>query len=99
MEARSEPSTTPCFVRGHKVTIVTNNLFLRGQPNKKLRDRHLGPLTVEEHIGKHNYRLKFPAIETIRLHPLYHINNLRPCSTASLRSAVPVTTPNGLLGY
>jgi hypothetical protein len=30
MQARSEPSTIPHFVRGDKVTIVTNNLFLRG---------------------------------------------------------------------
>jgi hypothetical protein len=41
MQARSENSTAPHFVRGGKVTIVTKNLFLRGEPNKKLRDRQL----------------------------------------------------------
>jgi hypothetical protein len=26
---------------------------------------------------------------TLRLHPVFHVNNLRPCSTTSLRQAVP----------
>jgi hypothetical protein len=75
------------------VTIVTKNLFLRGQPNMKLRDRPLGAFKVEEQIGKHSYRLKMPT--TKRLHPVFHVNNLRSCSTASLRQAVPVTAPEG----
>ena len=75
------------------MSVVTANLFLRGQPNKKIRDRQLGPFSVEEQIGKHSYRLKLPA--TVRLHPVFHVNNLRPCSTALLRPAVPVTVPEG----
>jgi hypothetical protein len=35
MHARTEPSTTPHFARGDKVSVVTTNLFLRGQPNRK----------------------------------------------------------------
>jgi hypothetical protein len=75
------------------VSVVTSNLFLRGQPNRKLRDRQLGPFTVEEQIGKHIYILKLPA--TIRLRLVSHVNNLRPCSTAPLRPAVPVIVPEG----
>jgi hypothetical protein len=57
-------------------------------------DRQLGPFTMEEQIGKHNYRLKLPAI--VRLHHVFHMNNLRPCSTAPLlRPAVPVTFHEG----
>jgi hypothetical protein len=90
MQARSEPSTAPHFVRGDKVTIVTKNILLRGHFYMKLRDRELGPFTFEEHsIGKHNYILKLPA--TMRLNPMFHVNNLRPCSTASLGHVVPVT--------
>jgi transposase InsO family protein len=48
MQARTEPSTTPHLVIGDKVSVVTTNLFLRGQPNRKLRDRQLGPFTMEE---------------------------------------------------
>jgi hypothetical protein len=70
MQARSDPSTAPHFVRGDKVTVVTKNILLHGQPNMKLCDRHVGPFTFEEQIGKYNYILK--------LHPVFHVNNLRP---------------------
>jgi hypothetical protein len=53
MQARSKPSTAPHFVCGDKVRVVTKSLFLRGQRNRKLRDRQLGPFTIEEQIGKH----------------------------------------------
>jgi hypothetical protein len=93
MQARTVPSTTPHFVREDKVSVVTTNLFLRGQPNKKLRDRQIGPFIVEEQIGKHIYILILPA--TVLLHLVFHVNNLRPCSTAPLRPAVPVIVPEG----
>jgi hypothetical protein len=59
----------------------------------KLRDRHLGPFRVEEEIGKHSYRLKFPA--TVRLHIMFRMNNQRPCSIASLRPPLPLNVPEG----
>jgi hypothetical protein len=52
MQTRLEPSTAPHLVRRDKVTIATNNLFLRGQPTMKLRDRRLRPFTMEGKIGK-----------------------------------------------
>jgi hypothetical protein len=93
MQARTKPSTAPHFVKVDKVSIVTTNIFLRGQPNRKLRDIQLGPFTVEEQIGKHIYRLKLPA--TVRLQLVFHVNNLRPCSTVPLRSGVPVIVREG----
>jgi hypothetical protein len=74
MQARTEPSTTPHFVTRDKVSVIPANLFLRGQSNTKLRDRQLVPFTLEEQIGKHNYILKLPAI--VRLHHVFHVNNL-----------------------
>jgi hypothetical protein len=91
MQARSEPSTVPHFVRGDKFTFVTKNLFMIGQLNRKLRDRQLGPFTIEQHIWEHSNGLKLPT--TNRLHPGLHVNNLRPISTFSLRHVVPLTTP------
>jgi hypothetical protein len=44
----------------------------------KLRDRELGPFTVKDQIGKHNYMLKLLAIA--RLQSALHVNILRPCS-------------------
>jgi hypothetical protein len=93
MQARTEPSTAPHFARGDKVLVVTTNLFLRGQPNRKVGDKQLGPFTVEEQIGKHIYRLKLPT--KVRLHNVFHVNNLRPCSTSPLRPAVPVIVLEG----
>jgi hypothetical protein len=86
MHARTKPSTTSHFVRGDKVLVVTTNLFLRGQPNTKVKDIQLGLFSVEEQIGKHIYILKLPA--TVRLHHVFHVNNLRPCSTAPLGPGV-----------
>jgi hypothetical protein len=93
MHARKESSAAPHFVKRDKVSFITANLFLRGQPNSKLRDMQLGPFTMKEQIGKHIYRLKLPA--TIRLHHVFHVNNLRPRFTVPLRPAVPVTVPEG----
>jgi hypothetical protein len=76
MQARTKPPTTPHIVNVDKVSVITTNLFLRGQPNNKLRDRHLGPFTVEEQIGKHIYILRLLA--TLRFHHVFHVNNLRP---------------------
>jgi hypothetical protein len=59
----------------------------------KLRERQLRPFTFEEQIGKHNYKLKLPT--TVRLHSVFHGNNLSSCSRASLRPCVPVTVPEG----
>jgi reverse gyrase len=54
MQARTKPSIAPHFAKGDKVLVVTTNLFLRGQPIRKLRDRQLDPFSVEEQIGKHS---------------------------------------------
>jgi hypothetical protein len=50
-QARTEPFTTPHFARGDKVSVVTSNLFLRGQPNRKLRDRQFGPFQWRSKLG------------------------------------------------
>jgi hypothetical protein len=66
---------------------------MRGQPNRKPQSRQLGHFTVEEYIGKHIYRMKLLA--TVRLHLVFHVNNLRPCSTASLRPSITFITQEG----
>lgn len=78
---------------GDKAMIITKRLFLRGQANTKLKDRHIGPFEIIEKIGEHSYRLKLPP--AVRLHPVFHINNLRPCETAPLRPTQPIVTGSG----
>jgi hypothetical protein len=89
----SDPLTAPHFVRRDKVIIITKNIFLRGQPNRKLRDRQLGVFIIKQRIEKDSYGLKLPA--RVRLHSMLYVNNPQPCSTSSLRHVVHVTTPNG----
>jgi hypothetical protein len=90
MQARTKPPIAPYFIRGDKVTVVTNNLCLRGQPNRKIRDGELGHFSVEVQIGKHYHKLRVPTI--FRSHLVFHVNNTRPCSTTSLRLVVSTTT-------
>jgi hypothetical protein len=69
MQARLKPSTAPHFVRGHEMTVVTKNIFLRGQPNMKLRYRHLGPSLVEDLIAKHSLFFQTTVTRDISLTP------------------------------
>jgi hypothetical protein len=55
MQTRTEPSTTPHFVRGDKVTIFTKSLCFQVQLDRKRRDRQQGPFTIEDEIGKQRY--------------------------------------------
>jgi hypothetical protein len=89
MQARTKSSRAKHFAKGDKVSVVTTNLFLRGQMNMKLQDIHLEPFIVEDQIGKHSHKLKILA--KLRLHLVLSVNNLRPCSTTPLRPYVPVT--------
>jgi hypothetical protein len=51
MQSCSEPSTSPHFVRVNKVSAVTMNLFMRGQPNRKVHDLQHGPFTMMSILG------------------------------------------------
>jgi hypothetical protein len=46
---------------------------------------------VLENIGANIYIFEVPF--TVGLHVVFHVNNLRPCPTATLRPYVPVTAP------
>jgi hypothetical protein len=59
MQAYSEQSTALHPVQGDNVRVVTKNLFLRGQPNRKLRNRQFGPFTIEEQIGVTQLHIEF----------------------------------------
>jgi hypothetical protein len=52
MQARTKLSTAPHFVRGDKVSVVTANLFLRGQPNWKLKDIQLERVHWRSKLGE-----------------------------------------------
>jgi hypothetical protein len=89
VENRRQPHTSSEKTK----CLLSQRTFSYVGSNKKLSVRQLGPFTLEDQIGKHIYILKLPM--NIRLHPVFHVNNLRPCSTTSLRHVVPLTVPKG----
>jgi hypothetical protein len=67
MQARSKPSTATHFIQGDNVIDVTNHLFLRGQPNMKMRDQKHGPFEMEEQIGKTQLQIEPSTDSTLTL--------------------------------
>jgi hypothetical protein len=58
-----------------------------------MRDRQVRSFTYEEQLEKHNYI--YELLTAVRLHPVFHVNNLTPYSTTFLSHDVPRTTPEG----
>jgi hypothetical protein len=89
MQTRFQSSTARQFQPGDKVSVISKGLFLRGQLNLKLKDRHLGPFLVLEEIGANIYISELASI--VRLHPVFYVTIRCPCPTATLRPYVRVT--------
>jgi hypothetical protein len=90
MQARSQPSIAPIFRQSDKLSIVSKRLFLRGQQNRKLKDRYL---LVLEKIGIGSYKIGLPY--NVYVHPVLHVNNLHISPTTILRPSLLVTTTEG----
>jgi hypothetical protein len=59
---------------------------------RKLKGMQLRPFAVIHKIGANNYILELSC--SVRLHPVFHANNLRMCPTATLRPLFIVSTPD-----
>ena len=49
------------------------------RPRKKLDWKNLGPFTVKRVVSAYAYELVLPP--TIRIHPVFHVNLLRPAAS------------------
>jgi hypothetical protein len=74
----------PDLKRGEKVFLLQRNIKTK-RPSQKLDHLKLGPFTIEEKIGRVNYRLRLPK-NMHRIHPVFHISLLEPAPKNALVS-------------
>jgi hypothetical protein len=78
-------------VRNRRLHDSFNQQVTRLRLLRKLKGMQLTPLTVIHKIGANNYMLELSC--SVRLHSVFHANNLRPCLIATLRPSFIVSTP------
>jgi hypothetical protein len=63
------------FSLGDKVMLDTSNINIRNQPNKKFKQRFLGPYPIVKVISPVSYELQLPG--SMQIHPVFHISKLK----------------------
>jgi hypothetical protein len=66
---------------GQEVWLDARNIKT-ARPQKKLDWKLLGPFKIIEVVSPYAYRLELPA--SMRIHPVFHVNLLRPAATDPL---------------
>jgi Integrase core domain. len=80
-QAARRSTPTPVFQPGSMVYLSTKGLNIRSQNCQKLKDRFIGPYKVLQTVGKTSYKLQLP--KGFRLHPVFHVDNLKPAKSDS----------------
>ena len=80
-QAARRSTPTPVFQPGSMVYLSTKGLNIRSQNCQKLKDRFIGPYKVLQTVGKTSYKLQLP--KGFRLHPVFHVDNLKPANSDS----------------
>ena len=76
--ANRHRGTAPQYREGDLVWLDTWNLFTK-QPCQKLENRHARPYPVKKVVSTYAIELVLP--EDIRVHPIFHVNLLKPVAT------------------
>ena len=76
---RRQPA--PKFSVGQEVWLDARNLKTL-RPKKKLDWKFLGPYRITRVVSPYAYRLELPA--SMKIHPVFHVNLLRPAATDPL---------------
>ncbi|KAL4384307.1 hypothetical protein GQ457_15G015210 [Hibiscus cannabinus] len=63
-------------------------ISLRLRRQQKLSPRYFGPYEIEKRVGAVAYKLKLP--ETCRIHPVFHVSQLKPCRGQPLHQITPL---------
>lgn len=53
----------------------TSNLIIRNQPNKKFKQKYLGPYPIVKVLSPVSYELQLPG--TMQIYPVFHISKLK----------------------
>uniref|UniRef100_A0AAQ5Y7J2 Integrase catalytic domain-containing protein n=1 Tax=Amphiprion ocellaris TaxID=80972 RepID=A0AAQ5Y7J2_AMPOC len=89
-QANRHRSAAPVYSAGQRVWLRAKDLPLRVEA-KKLAPRFVGPFEVEAIINPCAVRLKLPR--SMRVHPTFHVSQLKPVRESPLVSPVPTPPP------
>ena len=87
-QAAKRTSYTPKFKPGDLVFLSTKGLNIHSQNCQKLKDRFIGPYKVLQTVGRTSYKLQLPT--GFRLHPVFHVDNLKPAESTTPLRVLPV---------
>ncbi len=89
--ADSHRRPAPVYRPGQRVWLSTKNLPLH-HPSRRLAPRFIGPFPVSKVIYKSAVKLQLPR--SSRIHPTFHVSQVKPVKESPLISATkPPTTP------
>ena len=71
-------SDTPAYKQGDQVLLKTPPMRLRKHLVKKLSPRWIGPFAVDKVIGDSKSAVKLVLPKNLKLHPVFHVSQLRP---------------------
>uniref|UniRef100_A0A3B3HAY6 Integrase catalytic domain-containing protein n=1 Tax=Oryzias latipes TaxID=8090 RepID=A0A3B3HAY6_ORYLA len=80
----------PTYVPGQSVLLSTANIKLRTE-SRKLSPRFIGPFEVVKVVNPVAVQLRLPR--TMRVHPVFHVSQIKPLSTSSLHQTTPPPPP------
>eukprot|EP00064_Thunnus_orientalis_P006182 superscaffoldBa00000633_g6198 len=91
-QADRHRTPVPDYSPGQKVWLLSKDIPLRVE-SKKLSPRYVGPFEIHSVINPCAVHLKLPP--SLRIHPTFHVSQLKPVSFSPLSPPAPAPPPPG----